>query len=528
MTSSLPHPPAGPARGGAGAEGRWEYRVPRAETLQELLDRLRQIPAEEILLNITEHAALQADGALRRAVVAAAAELMKRVAFSVEAPSPVLRGERERRDVRALPGGTATGRRVSEVSRPDAVRGHRAFGIPVTVLRTSPSSREGAVAAPLSAPHLRLGVSGRRIAFAFAFLAGFLVAAAVLFLAPRAEVAITPITEPINTDLALRASAHVSNADPGEGVVPARLLHVEREVEGVFPVTSMVEKGDRASGTIKVVNRTGAEQRLKGGSRLRADNGVVLRMDESAVVPPQGEADVKVTADEGGTKGNLQSGELSFAALPEETQSILFGRVGSPLLGGTDQPVATLAKEDIARATQELLATHREELREQLRAERPSDALAREEFLQVSLTDSVPRERLGAEVSEFHLRGMLRGEAFTVRESELTSIIVAMAAARSGGQMTLGYPPSIDTLRVEQVRFDEGTADLAVQVENLVHARFDITLLKERLAGRTPEGAREYVTALPGVKDVRVHLGPFWVRRVPTIPRNIQITLELP
>jgi hypothetical protein len=251
-------------------------------------------------------------------------------------------------------------------------------------------------------------------------------------------------------------------------------------------------------------------------------------MKESAVVPPRSTVEVAVVADEGGTKGNLQEGELAFVALSRDARQVLFGRVEKPLVGGTDRPVPVLAEEDIRRAAEQLTKDAHERVRQKMLEQLPAAVLRTEELIRVRVTDAKAREALRSEISEFHLLGRIRGEYFIVGETDLLGLFRAMALSRTEGKKTLGKPLAAEGVRVEKMRWEEGFVDLALRVENIVHEDLDIALLKERLAGRTSDGAAEYLRALPGVKDVHVTLSPFWIRRVPSIPRNVNVVLELP
>ena len=519
---------------------RWEYRVSAGETMSALVQRIRGVPGEELFLDITDHERLRTDGALRRTLAAAAVEAGKRVTFSVLGSQvgglKPRDGERSQQSPTEVPGLSTASRRSSPAATSSATtpkQSVRRGSVPVTVTKRARGDvgipRHGPsewVGIGLSFP--RLSATGRRVALTFTFLAGLLATAAVIFLVPRAEVAITPSIEPINAELTVRASTKAPRADPTSGVLPVRVVSFEQTAEGAFPVEHRVEHGERARGTIELVNRTGSRQRILSGSRLEASNGLIVRTEASAVVPPRGTVAVAVSAQEGGTKGNLRDGTLTFVALPRDARAVLFGRVTQPLHGGTDRPVLTLAEEDIRRAAEKLAAASQDTARASLQRELPPGTLTNNELIRIHITDAVAREPLGSEVRELHLTGKLRGEVFAVSVSDLLNLLETMALSRTEGTKTLGKPLTEDAVRVADVRWEDGTADLAVRIENVAHEAFDFPRIRERLAGRTRDGAMEYLRALPGVRDARVTLSPFWIRRVPSIPRNVQIELVLP
>jgi baseplate J-like protein len=500
-----------------------EYTVASGEAIGDILERIRGLPGDDVLLDITAHESLRTDGALRRTLASAAAELGKRLTFSVVGHSL---GKGKGKMAQDAP---VFHSRVVAPSVPPRRGGPGRVQVTVIPAASSERHSHGEVsAATLGVSLPRLSRTGKRVALTFAFLAGLLTTAAVVFLAPHADVVVFPAVEPVSADLVVRASTRAARSDPSSGVLGSRIVSVDTSLEGTFPVEHRVERGDRAKGTIELVNRTGETQKIRGGSRLGGQNGVVLTMEQSASVPPDGTTTVPVVAEEGGTKGNLTGGELTFVALPPETKPILFGRVTTALTGGTDKAVPQLAESDIRRAQEQLLEQHKGELLEKLRAQRPQDALTDEALVRVRVTEVHPQESLGSEVSEFHLRGLLRGEAFVIEKTHLLALVEEMVLARAGAGHALGKPLAAERVNIENIRWEDGVVDIALHVENVLRAAFDLRKLREHLAGRTPAGAEEYLRALPGVKGARVTVRPFWIHRVPSIPRGVQITIELP
>lgn len=494
---------------------RWEYRVPSGLSLTEILERIRAAPAPAVILDISAHEPLRRDGALRRALVAAAADVQKDITFSVltspQAESPLSSSETERK------------RRSSDPPSSRSPRSSARERIPVSIVKTAREDQGNDARTNVILP--RLGTSGRRIAIVFAIFAAGLVGIAAFVLAPRAEIVIDPIAEPVSLDLVLRLVTREENSSAG--VVHAKLLVHEEVVEGEFPVEHVVEHGERARGRVELVNRTGGAQSIKGGSRLVSQEGMVFRTAAGVSVPANGTTHVDVHADDGGTRGNLQGGTLTFAALPN-AESVLFARVAEPLVGGTDQPVRTLGAKDIARATEKLGEQAGTTARDRLRATFPPGSFVRDELIRMMPVDVRPREIVGTETDVVHVQAKIRVEAILATEEDILRASSAIASARSEGMKVLGRPLNMTDIRVRQVRWNDGIADLEFHVENILHEDFHQETLVERLAGRTEDGAEEFLKGLPGVKDADVTLWPFWVRRIPSIPGNVPITIRLP
>lgn len=501
---------AEPGRSSPSASERWEYRVSPRESIGALLDRIRQGSARQILLDISAHPALRRDGSLRRTLTTAATEAGKQLTFS-------------------LVGAPDTDPSVPKSSPPaSAARSSRASAkVPVTVLSSAASSGSSRPT-PVDIVLPRLGHSGKRIALFFAFLAGILITIALFFLAPRATIVIDPVIEPITTDLTLRLSSSARAVDITAGIVPAIIQHEEEVVDVTAPVTTVVEKGDPARGSVRIINRTGATQQIRGGSRLVTAEGAIFRMERGVAALPGEETTVPVVADRGGESGNLASGTLlTFAALPESA-STLFARTEGALSGGTTQRASILSQEDITRAVEETRVRLEPSFRDRVRAKLPPDMVVRDDLFRLRVLDARPREKIGSETAEVHLQVHVRGELLAASHEHLQQTVHSLLVSRTEDAKVLGRPIRLDDIRLKQLRWDEGIADLDLHVENVLHAAFDLPRLQKDLLGRTQDGAEEFLGGLAGIKQAEVSLQPFWVRRIPSVAHNVRLTIRLP
>jgi len=491
---------------------RWEYRVTPDDTLFSLLERVRETPGTDLLLDITDNDLLRTDGALRRTLVSAASEFHKHLAFSFVEDHQMKKTEPIKKVV------TTTVKKEK-----DRVSNGKPKNVPIAVI-SKPRDHHSNVALLLP----QLGQSGKRVAIVFSFLSGLLITGIIFFLLPQADIKITPDVEPVNMDLKIKGSAGVSQTDAHNAIVPVKLSTIDEGVSGVFAVSHMDQQGDKAQGSVVIINKTGETQKIKGKSHLKAENGRMFTLDTAVIVPPKSSVKAAVTAEEGGEKGNLSEGKLYFTALSKDAEAILFAEVQSPLLGGTDKLVPSLDKSDIEKSSGELIKTEEDKLRKKIADEQGEGVIKDQRLVRIAIADPYTNEELKAPVNEFHLQGKARAEYMEISEKELFDLIRQLVLAKSGEGKVLGKPLSAEIAKVESVDWDNGEVNLAVHLDNIVHTDFDMPNLKKKLMGRTIEGVHDYLRAIPGVKDVFVKLGPFWIKRVPSLGRNIHIELILP
>lgn len=489
-----------------------------AERLDEILDRLRAYAGTRVVVDCRAHAGLRLQGIRRRLLARAASELGKEVSFAM--------GN----------GGAAPHRRleVPSASALDVAHGPRR--------RTSASLRGSS---GKTETRLRPPLTGWSI-FAFAFLAGGMLTSVVLFVLPRADIIVTVAAEPLVADLSVSLDATATAPDAARGVHPARIARVSGVRQVTVPVSTVAERGDRATGTVVLVNRTGSPQGIRRGTRLESSGGVVLRTLRDAIVPAGGPArsgfaagdaggsmPVAVRADAGGVRGNLETQRLVLPALAPAVQSVLWAAVTEPLSGGTDRPVRVVSDADVDRATGQLRAEAESALRASVdRASGEGEPVAApKSFLHPDLRRVVLEQRdlsssLGAETDAVTVSALVRAEAMTTDTASLETFLNDLVAARAGEGRVPASRVRPDELRVVDVRWESGRVLLSLHVETETLPALAAEKLSRQLEGRTASEAVSFLRALAGVHDARVQLSPSWVRRVPGLQRNVRVRLE--
>ncbi len=477
---------------------RFEYSVKPGESLGSVLRHVRSARATDIALDISKHASLRRDGSLRRTIIVAAEQRGKVVTFSTSS----FLGDRED---------------TSRLRKQDGQRKRIAIAV---------QSRSGDRDRAGDSPAVHLIGTGRTVAIGFLVAAVVLVAMAAAIFAPRATVRIVPMAQPVSADVTLEA--RVDADSPGRSTVPARMFSETVEAEGMFPVLHPEQQGERAKGSIKIINRTISEQQIKSGSRLAHEDGVVVIMKGPAFIPPQGAVTVLAEAEEGGKDGNIASGRLDFAALDEHSRTVLYGEVNGQFSGGTDVFVYAVSEEDVQHAGEELLKEKRSEIEDTFTSRIPEDALVLSGLKDVSVNRAEPEPGIGAETDTFRLSAALMFRMLIVSKDDIREAVLSAVFADTKEAMEFVHPIDMALWEVQDMRWDRETAVLQARIENTAYPSIDTEELSTQLAERTVEGAEKFLLGISGVTDAEVKLSPFWVKRIPRFRRNIDIVLDLP
>lgn len=465
--------------------------VPAAgETLLRLLERIQRLPSRRIIVDAGAHSELRDSGLTRRLLSVAASDLGKELVFLL--PKSAARTNPPKESVSSL------------VFTPRARR-----SVPPTSGPKQPS---------------RLPSSPRVVLPLFAGGAGVLLAIVVLFVLPRAAISVKVATEPLTADVALTLDAREVEARPESGVVAARITRAEREISGSFPVETTLERGERASGTVTLVNETLSAQGIKVETRLRSPSGIILRTQRDALLPPLGRVPTPVRAEVGGAQGNLQTQRLEMPGLPTKSRQVLYGVVEESLRGGSDRLVRVVGEADITRASRELVDRFSETLKAETRA--IAENFERPELFRVLVENGTAEPRKGTEADLFTLRARFRGERFVITAESLRLALRAALRLRAGEGREVVHNVSLDRLRILDVQWENKRASLLYRVETRTVPDLRAEDLALRLRGRTAAEAASFLRALPGVRSATVSLSPVWVRTVPSRLRNIHVRVD--
>lgn len=402
----------------------------------------------------------------------------------------------------------------------------------------------------LSLPKFRIWILGGLSVLLFLFV--------IFKLLPSADIKVWPKQETINYTsnivLALSGSAvaptHVRTLPLIPFTVNLRSTLVFKDISKEFIGTS-------ASVRMTIVNKSTEEYRLKKGSRLVNQAGMIFKLDRTISVPAQGTGTVIAKAgdqdlygEDIGARGNVPAGlKWDFLGLHPEERLLVYAENRVPATGGTSASRRVLQSKDL-QVAQELLkqqlSVRAKELIEEKKAlymqENPGsrvDFLEKEDVIKKSFTGVVlPLSLLGKPVESAPVEGTL---IYTVYGYD-NQAVLDMLRTDSAEHVTDGMrvlPESFipERMRVYIIDFDDNltwikiTADLLGLQEFVldpltpVGARF-AKRVRETAAGLSKEDASRVIRNMQEVDKVQVRLWPPWSRSLPEIPSHISLETE--
>jgi hypothetical protein len=345
--------------------------------------------------------------------------------------------------------------------------------------------------------------------------------AAFIFL-PKAEIKLILRTAPLLVDEQLTIRA--ANTE-GPNIVPGAVFFREIQTEGESPVTSTEVIGTKATGTVRIVNKTVDQQGIKENSRLVTADGVLFYMQNQAVVPPNGAVTVPVVAAESGEAGNIKPQRLSFAALPAGTSTLLYAEATQTFTGGSGQTVTVVKDVDLEEAKKTATDTIREQAQKEISSELPAGWQLLNESWSVEPQSFDTPVKVGDRVSGIKYTARIVARVLGYEQKKLEAELEEALNQRLDKEYML-FPGSINaTYKVDKVDWAQAEGLISARVTHTTIPRFSVEALRDKLAGRSQLEAKKYLEGLPGIRTADISLSPFWVNTIPRIERRVTIDL---
>ena len=400
--------------------------------------------------------------------------------------------------------------------------------------------------------------------FLFLFVIGGL-SGLFLFISPRAEVVVKPkisIVETTQNIIIGLPEALFEEADEFLPSVPGILVETEIEEAQTFPSTDRSYELTNAYGQLSIYNETN-EPKFLLPSRLKTEDGIVVRTQSEVIVPPRkdgkpGKTSVEVVADEYderenpiGTRGNLDPDtELFFPALRSEIRGLYYAKTDlGPLVGGSTLTHHFVAENDFVVA-KELLgdsfriqATENLKLELQQRSNRENKQyifldnplLLVSDLLEYKYDESL----VGKESQAFSVSGKMRISGLVFDQAMVLEILAEKLKENQDHRKKIievdSSSISYRVLDVEHFKEQKwiklsvslaGVETLDFEAENPYAKEWQQSLKKEIL-GITVSEARGILLNRPEIeKIIKLEISPWWVKKIPLLLDQIRLEVE--
>ncbi|MFH1460834.1 MAG: hypothetical protein ABIF84_00190 [Patescibacteria group bacterium] len=354
---------------------------------------------------------------------------------------------------------------------------------------------------------------------------------------PTTEVIISPKKEKVGFDLEVVGSKGTTQVNQSLNEIPLQEIEVRKTKSQTFKATGEKEISEKASGNITIYNEySSSPQTLVATTRFESSDGKVFRIPNGITVPgaeiEEGKIiastiKVKVVADQPGPDYNIGPSEFTIPGFKGTAKfAAFYAKSDEAMSGGAIGKVKVVLDEDLEKAEESLTSSLKDEVGRTLDEQIPEDWQIvkngrKEETVKISSNvDSGDQTEQFLSEIDYSIKALLFKEEDlkTLVDLNLKAQIPEDREPLKASQQIIYSDPIIDWSK-KQVSF-------SLEVEEEVARKIDIESLKEELAGMNEVEVRKYLANQPEIERARVSFWPFWVKKIPSQTKKIQITIE--
>ncbi len=384
----------------------------------------------------------------------------------------------------------------------------------------------------------RLGARTIATLVGLVLLAGLLIFAVGFFLLSSATVTLIPETQALSADLTYAILPPDADAPDDIAVtVPAEPMTLEFTTEATRPTTgTRQEPGEPARGRVRLSNPNTEDIVLEAGTLLESNDGRTYAIDQDVTVPAgdpglgrYGGAEAAVAAEEGGTGGNIETGELSGRL----DSGVYYSNRDAPLTGGTDQEIQVVDAADIQQLRDEAEAALVEMIQSEVSARVPEGV----EIVPESITEEDFRynfsHQAGDDAEMVSVEATASVTLLTYRPEEARQLLTEELSQQLSALAPEGFEFDTDSLVIgdaspigdegDEVRYRvTGSGEAVATIPDTVREE-----LSDELTGDSAENAVDTLRELPNVDEFTIEYAPAWLPdRMPLSENRITVQVQ--
>lgn len=352
---------------------------------------------------------------------------------------------------------------------------------------------------------------------------------------PHAYITVKTDSQAISANIDVTLSSSVNSVDTDSGIVPAKTQSTDKTLTAAADATGQQNNGQKATGTITVVNCSDNTVSLAAGTGFSA--GGLTYVSTNAVSVPQsdykmsgggftckedGTANVNVVAQTAGAKYNAGATSYSIAGSPSNVKA-----KGSAMSGGTDDITKIVQSSDIEAAKSKISAQDTSAIKTQLKSQLENQGLKAIDATFVAgapaITTSVSA---GAAADSVTVTEKITYTMMGAAQSDLKKLVASTVNSKINTSKQAITDYGLDDASFTSQ--DPGSGTVSMAVTAVAGPDLKIADLRKQVAGKKTGDAQKILKTNPGVTDINVTYSPFWVTSIPGNQSKITITIEKP
>lgn len=365
----------------------------------------------------------------------------------------------------------------------------------------------------------------------------FLIAVLVGYLAlPTTEITIFPKTEKLSFNLLIVGSKDISQIDENLNKIPLQEIEVEKTKSKEFLSTGEKQLNEKARGFITIYNEYSSEdQTLVATTRFASSDNKIFRIMEAITVPGAkivegkiipSSIKVEVVADQPGADYNIGSSDFTIPGFKGTAKYAgFYAKSTTSMTGGSTEKVKVVLSEDINKAKENLTEQLKNEVKQALEEQIPSDLKIVEGGLgdEITLISAVEE---GTRTDKFTVEMKATVRALLFKEEDLKNLVdLNLTSMISENKSPLSETQQINWSE-PMIDWAKGEASFSLDIEEEVVWQIDVQTIKGDLIGQSEVEVRKYLASQPEIERAKVTFWPFWVKRMPTQEKKIKVIID--
>lgn len=373
----------------------------------------------------------------------------------------------------------------------------------------------------------------RKRIFIFGGLGVFLIVFLIwaIFFAPSAKVIIAAKTSNLNISETVKLSS--TNSEINDKNLPLTTKTIEKTSEVSFEATGAKEEGEAAKGVLRLSQGSESDAVvIKTGTAFSA-SGCNFVTTETATIPgakfsggslsSSGSTTVSIRATQIGDHCNLA---------PQTYTSSIDGisAKGGQLSGGSKTVKKIVSESDIANAKAKLSEGNNEKNKTELIEKFGTDYVVLKDSFNVNVGEVVSSPAVNSEAQngKATLKATSVYALGAVSKKDIKKYLANSIKNKINNQKEQQlYKDGLDELSISGYSGDLKNASVKIQTTAKIGPKIDKAELKKKLYGKRFGEVQPLVGGIDGVKNVEVKFSYFWVSKIPSDDKKIDIEFKV-
>ena len=321
--------------------------------------------------------------------------------------------------------------------------------------------------------------------------------------------------------------------------LPGLYIEATKSVVKNFEAKTVGYTESKTRGVITIFNNFGTfPQVLIKTTRFESKStGLVYRLQETITVPgavkqgdklAPGSIKAEVVADEIGEKYNIAPDDFVIPAFKGSPRyQGFYAKSLEPLRGGLKGAGALVTADELQKAEEAVTAEVFEEAKKELSLKIPPGFILRPGASAIKIT-KVSKPHIGEAVRTFTVAADAVASATLFKEDDLF-LLLSKLVIKEGSQESILKQKSDVFKDISQLNFDFDSRLLTFNLtSNLVLSyNIDQDKLKNEIGGKSKSEVETILRNMPELTGYVVEISPFWLKKVPSNPKKVEVKIEL-